>query len=945
MKDTLLLTKNNNEKRAILRQKTRETKIRKEVTFKAFGGEISKDDGAYCYAKRIRNDPFSAGTLTSSKTKLKHCYMNGSVVDSEAIGGISVVDEAEPIKGATSHRRDHHYAEQLAKMIPIPTSLGLAMPQERFNNWGKKHSVTRTATILGKNSSASDANVTNKPLKMAFTSLFTTTHFQVPYNDTKLPENQKTSQITSDKNITVIPKVLYLDEELRHRKIPHPACPVHSRGNLTNPHVASDGTWANTCTVPKVTIEHSVKPLQDCKIPLLTSVTLTPQAFSATKPNSHSHTYPKLLKPIHLKSPPKKIPQNICVSVQDTTGSTPSPPPSYVYTVAMRSRKAFCANTYKTHTLCPEMIPPDSEDSTEQGTLHSIHKTHISNATNTTNILHVAPKCTTLSLSTNALKSDHPSHLTSLQPDPSEPQEKPHSSTVGSSAGKMAFIDKINSAKFPTTSTPPDTMAQHSLRSTTFSQSTLNHKANPDQVPRTITEHRSADAQIHSTPPNCLTSKPTPQISVLFLHKTVNASQVPYSKSDLPATYTLKATCPGELDKNVACRSTKFNLKTTPASFLSPLAEKQKNISLLSTSSLQLTDTTKALNCNEARDTNKAHHTQATHMRHQGSNECSAWDDIPNQESNSRKAPLTSRNHNVLTESKDHENPNCSHVTNTQNYNCFVKSSGSSLQPCLNTEQQRLARYQGCTEKTCERHCATFPPVKTNTEHAHQLPLGATAIHANDKLKSDADRQTQCSVSSASVTTQTKCGPTVSHANTQVRCHTSSSTCQNFNFLITLQKQAHTTPEHSVTAPASFNGEGELGADAGPECESILPSSTMPLASRAHVQPGEVQEHSRTDSKCCPGVPQSSTENTTQAHSHPADAVLLLPRSPQCCKSAALEQRLKAVEASLAANKDRITTLLNIIHDLETTSTPSSRSVCACFSEGLWLCSSLMGVW
>ncbi|KAF3706609.1 Protein FAM196B [Channa argus] len=73
-------------------------------------------------------------------------------------------------------------------------------------------------------------------------------------------------------------------------------------------------------------------------------------------------------------------------------------------------------------------------------------------------------------------------------------------------------------------------------------------------------------------------------------------------------------------------------------------------------------------------------------------------------------------------------------------------------------------------------------------------------------------------------------------------------------------------------------------------------------------------------------------EDTSLAHSHPADAASLLPPSPQCCKSAALQQRLEIVEASLSANKDRITTLLNIIHDLETCHTPT-RGL-RCFQTG-----------
>ncbi|KAJ0061799.1 hypothetical protein NL108_012453, partial [Boleophthalmus pectinirostris] len=61
------------------------------------------------------------------------------------------------------------------------------------------------------------------------------------------------------------------------------------------------------------------------------------------------------------------------------------------------------------------------------------------------------------------------------------------------------------------------------------------------------------------------------------------------------------------------------------------------------------------------------------------------------------------------------------------------------------------------------------------------------------------------------------------------------------------------------------------------------------------------------------------------AHSHPVQAsAVLLPGSPHSGGSEALQQRLESVEASLAANKDRITTLLNIIHDLETSHAPTS---------------------
>lgn len=931
MEDTLLLTKNDNEKRAILRQKTGETKIRKEVTFKALRVDTSEDDGTYCYARSINTNPIITGTLTSSKIKLKQRYLNGSVVDSEAIGGISIVnDEAEPVKRETFNGRDHHNTGQLAKMRPLYASQSLAVPQEICNNSSE---VTNETSLLAENNLDSDAYITDQPLKPSLTSLFTTTHFQVPYNDTQLQQNQQNSLINGAKKITVNPKVLYGNKELRYRKTPHPACPVHSRGNLENPHVASDGTSIQHATIlHAVQKEPLAKSLHYSKIPLHRSFTLTPQATTADKPNNpHSHTRSKLFKTPHRKS-----------AVYRTTDNTLTPPHSYVYAVALRSRKAICANTYRTHTTS------DNEDKTERETLQSDHKTQISNVIQTPNIVQVAPKGLTVSLSTNPLKSDRTVHP---QPDPSEPKEKTHSSSP--SAGKMACTDTIvSTAQVPSLTNLPNTTTQHILLSTAVSQSTLNHNANPDQITQTRTKHQPAAVQITSTPPNCLTSKSTLHISASSLHNKSNTSQPPDSKSDFPATYTSETTCPSAPGKNVAFRGIEFCLKKTPHSLLSLLAERQNNVSKMSTSSLQLTDSTKVLSCNEAPDTNKAHHTQATAMKHQGSNELNAWDVFYNQESRSSATPLTSSqpqnvsgNHNngrntkltfspnvcldrnkfkhylinklVRNESKGRENSNCSNVTNTQNCVPIIKSSSSSFQQgCLHAEQQRLTYCHESSERNCEGRCATSPPVKTVTDsNSHQIPLGATASHANGELESNINRQTHPSVSQPSVTTQTNRGPTNSHVNTQVRCNTSSLACQDSNLLVALKQQTHANPKRSDTLQVSFSCEGELCEDTGPERGSIL--STMPL-----VRPSEVQANGGEDSKC---RSQLSTDYTSLAHSHPADAALLLPPSPQCCKSAALEQRLKVVEASLAANKARITTLLNIIHDLETISTPSNR--------------------
>ncbi|XP_073685544.1 uncharacterized protein [Garra rufa] len=58
-------------------------------------------------------------------------------------------------------------------------------------------------------------------------------------------------------------------------------------------------------------------------------------------------------------------------------------------------------------------------------------------------------------------------------------------------------------------------------------------------------------------------------------------------------------------------------------------------------------------------------------------------------------------------------------------------------------------------------------------------------------------------------------------------------------------------------------------------------------------------------------------EHCSVRHDHPDSAVRLLPASPQCGSPRDPKRKLENVEASLQSNKERITTLLNVIQDLE----------------------------
>ncbi|KAM7397720.1 hypothetical protein PAMA_005849 [Pampus argenteus] len=179
-KEILLLTKSDKEKGAILKQKTGESKTKKEVTFKALGGEASKDvacsqrnsSGTYCYARAIKTNPHFAGNVTNIRPKLKSTarYTNGSVVDSEAMGGISIDnDEAEPVKGATCHGRDQarlqgHYAEQSGKTLLLSAARPFGMPQKICSHCGGRQSGTTGAATPRDKSLAADAFQEGKAL-------------------------------------------------------------------------------------------------------------------------------------------------------------------------------------------------------------------------------------------------------------------------------------------------------------------------------------------------------------------------------------------------------------------------------------------------------------------------------------------------------------------------------------------------------------------------------------------------------------------------------------------------------------------------------------------------------------------------------------------------------------------------------------------------------------
>lgn len=973
-KEIILVTKSDKEKRAILKLKTGESKTKKEVTFKTLGGEASKDvacsqrsiSGTFCYARAIKTNPHIAGNANNIKPKLKSGarYTNGSVVDSEAIGGISVdSDEAGPVKSATFHGRDRprqqgHYAEQSGRTPLLPAARPFVMPQKICSNCGGRQSVIGAAT-LGERSPTADAC----PLKSALTSLSTAMHLDTSHTDRNRNLKPARHQISDSSpnrdaraHIAVKPQMIHLNEEASFRK--HPSCPVHSGGDLvtlSRAHDAADVTstqpttilHAKSVTVTKATIEtrqaDANRQSLASKIPRPTSLTLTPQMATATKPNKpHSHTYPR-----PIKASQGNVPQNVCASVHATPENTLATPS---HSSSKGTGSVTNANTHKTNTSL-NAAPATAKVNAQHGTMHSMHRTQLNIAINTP----FSPRMTLkVPSSSKATKASHPVHVSerTAEASPSSTSSNPaHKPQV-----KLFSKVQVNSTTLPTFTRKPQYKSTPHL--STIPQSTLNHIVTSDQTTQTSAKHnaRFVAAHIHLTP-HSSNSEPTLYITTPSVIATPSAAKSPDSRANLPSSTvpTSTSTAYGALYKNTALRNFTTSPKNSPATVSSSpaaLTENQTNVCVSSTALPQSAHTTQQ----ELRRNAKVIRTQTiygvsnlrnnfktvppalseplevstNHNRDSGvkiHNPKSAVNLNTESYTNKNKFNGNLINGLVVHEQQDHGNSNISQVTNLQNYISLIKSGSSCLQGCINTKQQRLAHYQGYTETEHMGHCGPCPPVKTAQEtdsKTEQFALGKSARHANIKLKSNTDKQAHPNYSSSSVTAQINCvNSSPANSSTHVDHIAQSLMHQKCGSQLSSLPQAHTGPELCFTTPAPFKNNGELYTHTGPECNTILPSSAMHLASHPRLQSCVAEAIVRADSKFSPAPPQPCPEDTSLAHSHPAGAALLLPPSPQCSKSAALQQRLETVEASLAANKDRITTLLNIIQDLETCHTPT----------------------
>lgn len=887
-KETL---KSEKEKGAILKLKTRSSKTKKEVTFRTAACEASKDVTCGlesrltgCRAKEIKGS-LHLSDNAGAKSRLKPVrYSNGSVVDSEAIGGISV-DEAEPATSSVGKKHTElpsHQEEKSGNPLLFSRARPVRTLQQPCGHCGGRQWDAIGIAHLDQKSARFG--------ERGLGPLFTTGRFTMTELDRKL--NQSPFKI-SDERIPVSPQ-LYLREELVHRKIGVPPCPLHSRSNLA---VASNALFpqpstfvrAKTVNVTKATAE--TQPQHHENISQATRLHLTPQMATATRANvPHSHTYPQNRGIPQRNLPRHTVPLSVCVSVHAAPDSTP---PS-LYTTAMGAGTISITNAQ-----CRTREWNTALTSTENGAA--------GNAKHETSVDGSKSKCTqmtanyhTVSLARSASEAVHKLETSTQTAAVSQSSISPSSSHQPQQ--RPSFCAVMDSSSLPAISSAPSSSAPH------VPLSKITHysiKPATSQCRSVQPKYTNIETTVYAATPNAALNSPNNQTSCPLSGVAPNSTSM-----------CRKA-------QSIALRNSSTYLKTpppTPAASSSALTEYQTDACVPAAVSLQSADETQHNRELAGNNTNRPGKGSGTQPRIDSGSGCvasasaahpAAFSELANvpkyhqrdadasysqSDISPRSHPLSggnkinsNPNRKLVTESKHHENSSVSQATSLQNYISLIKPSGSRPHACMSTER----RCEGYAERVGQR--AACPPVNVDQQRKKVEKFASRREDA--KLDPSATKHTHNTTASVSSLVNPE---GVSESLIQLTSGPDAA----------ISAPADKGPERSSAPTPPLNTRGNLYS--GPECSPVPQPSAVSLASRPRQQ-----SIARPDSK-------SSPWDTGGAHSHPADVARLLPPSPQCCKSASLQQKLESVEASLAANKDRITTLLNIIHDLETSHAPSS---------------------
>ncbi|XP_061558762.1 uncharacterized protein LOC133416116 [Phycodurus eques] len=913
-KALLLLTNSDKEKGA----NSEKLKSKKEVTFQEFVGETLGDvvcskDHSDSTPRTIKANPHSAGTVTNAGPRIKPAvrYTNGSVVDSEAMGGISVDNgDVTPTRGGYQKRPRSYYAEQSRDMLLFSAPARFSASQKICNQCGGRRAAG--VEIFGKNILTAPACQSESLFNSDHDLLHSSKHLQLRHNETdSQPSNRQLPENYPNRKKETSPQQgSPLQEALRHKKTRHPARPVHSiKGHfLTHKHAATltepQTIHTNAITITDATIETK----KDDRFDSLTNMTLgnktaqtgslpsTPLMATATKSN-----YPPTQT--HSKCQYDVL-QKVCVSVHATQEN----PPSHLCTTSNVNSSGIIPKTVPTFnsTLMSAKGTP-ANTARPRGENPSQNSTHSAQRRKTKDDSKVSPKY--LIRFSDHLKSQ-------TQPTPVNP---------GHTSVDVA----------------PTLREKTSLYSTVVVTRPVKHNVNLKANSNASDKHNKTQPVSSNT-------------------ASLNASCATLD-SKLETSAPISTTPNYALYRNRALRSYS-NIHPS-----STLKENQKNLSVSYNSSLKTSNVSrkhnKSINHNTFPCRNKPCHTQTTDITSEHTHQPALFCFVPNPTatlglSKVAKYPSKSSHASNVIQSHPNRTDNSNKLNSElysdeqlltrdlindllwnesqkhsvisqdatpQNSICPIKSNDSRLQGCTNARQQTGAHYQGSTVREHEGQCATCPAGRTARRmdsNTQDSASGISTMHASSKTESNAHKQTHPNDPTASVAAKGKCEPIITPP-TKRNVHYELMHMQRLESNKSQVQQTLRGSKLPLIAPELCCGEGEHYT----RCNSASPQR---LGSR------EAEAIISRDSKV---AGEQDTAELVSAHSHPTDVVLFLPSSPRCGESAAIQQRLASVEASLAANKDRINTLLNIIHDLEASHTPATGRRCDKTGQDLKSCS------
>ncbi|XP_024287058.2 mucin-17 [Oncorhynchus tshawytscha] len=972
-------TKSVRQRGVLSKQRSLDSKTKKGVTFEEISSELTENvvfnkwkSGTYCYARAIKTNPHLLGGVGNSKIKERRDlrYTNGSVVDSEAIGGICIdgSDEAEPVSTMSSRGRDqskpkehsvaHSYCGN-AKRPPAPPPLW--MLQEMCRHCGGRQTVVPGAgdedaslEVKSPSSACPEGTTAMKtPISLTDRNHLLPSHTEKERNSTcstprladrDLLQRQPTqteSQSTHPRckppiynnkdrkpNLPANPAPAWKTKDLKQTNgyTSHYTYPLNTSIRdpvetlVTPSHTHSDKPTrqrtilhTKSITVTKATIEprHAdantlETPSHWSKIPLPKILKMYPQIAIATRANTpRAHRkHPKT--PTHPNTQPN--PSNTsCTSTHPYRPNTPYrtfPPnhvnPSHVIrapkpenttprsntaTTLHISAPPYPANTHATkppnsansHTATPPT--PESTLTTTTKLLNSATKTiHRTTLPSLANTLHIA---TTLKPANTPCKATlsypyNPSHTTILTS-----YYNPSHTTTPTSYYNPSHTTTPTSYYNPSHTTTPTSYYKPSHTNTPTKP--LFHTLNLSNTSHTPSSPDSANAS-PITPPNVDNASQT-TISSLCSNALYTATQHHSSSTSLPICRPLIMT---QIHNNKPPDPS--NRSTTNT---------QNNSTFINT------------------------HIEQTAALHTSSHNRFVVDPIMHANVYAKVLSLSNKSRHCapVIVSQTHQERhsgifNASQVTNLPKHITEIK---------INKEWEQqghiVTQHQG----------DLFTNLKPGSEcqiHSHKehIPSSVLHTHANTTFRFSLDRQIYTNYAPTSSTPQTQTDPKpliASQTNTTAHDKPITETPNHINkdFRSTPTPHKHTSPTHRLIPQARPCTITELLTHKAinPKYNPLLPPSRM-----AHLESYTLTHSNQTHQMIHPvfllssTIPQPSRDDPRLAHSHPADTdLLLLPPSPQCSRPAPFHKRLQCVEASLAANQDRITTLLNIIQDLE----------------------------